>query len=74
MAQCTVTVISKSYIAQEHVSAEAKVYLVLMYVLDIHDFIPTWKFSCTEKSFNETGDEAKPKALLIMSVLCMSRQ
>ena len=24
--------------------------------------------------FNETGDETKPKALLIMSVLCMSRQ
>ena len=24
--------------------------------------------------FNETGDEAKLKALLIMSVLCMSRQ
>ena len=24
--------------------------------------------------FNETGDDAKPKALLIMSVLCMSRQ
>ena len=24
--------------------------------------------------FNEPGDEAKPKALLIMSVLCMSRQ
>ena len=24
--------------------------------------------------FNETGDEAKPKALLIMSVLCMSIQ
>ena len=24
--------------------------------------------------FNETGNEAKPKALLIMSVLCMSRQ
>ena len=24
--------------------------------------------------FNEAGDEAKPKALLIMSVLCMSKQ
>ena len=24
--------------------------------------------------FNKTGDEAKPKALLIMSVLCMNRQ
>ena len=24
--------------------------------------------------FYETGDEAKPKALLIMLVLCMSRQ
>ena len=24
--------------------------------------------------FNETGDEAKLKALFIMSVLCMSRQ
>ena len=24
--------------------------------------------------FNETGDEAKPKALLIMSVLCIRRQ
>ena len=24
--------------------------------------------------FNETGDKAKPKALLIMSVLCQSRQ
>ena len=34
--------ISNSYIAQEHVSAEANVYLVLMYVLDIHDFNPTW--------------------------------
>ena len=40
MAHYTVTVISKRYIAQEHVSAEAKVYLVLMYVLDIHDFSP----------------------------------
>ena len=51
MAHYTVTVISKSYIAQEHVSAEAKVYLVLMYVLDIHDFNPTWQLSCTENSF-----------------------
>ena len=24
--------------------------------------------------FNKTGDQAKPKALLIMSVLCMNRQ
>ena len=24
--------------------------------------------------YNETGDEANPKALLIMFVLCMSRQ
>ena len=24
--------------------------------------------------FNEAGDEAKPKALIIMLVLCMSRQ
>ena len=51
MAHYTVTVISKCYIEQEHVSAEAMVYLVLMYVLDIHDFNPTWQLSCTENSF-----------------------
>ena len=51
MAHNTVTVISKGYIAQEHVSAEAEVYLVLMHVVDIRDFNPTWQFSCTENSF-----------------------
>ena len=50
MAHYTVT-IKKSYIAQEHVSAEAKAYFVLMYVLDIHDFNATWQLSFTENSF-----------------------
>ena len=35
--------------------AEAKVYLALICGLDIHDFNPTWQFSCTEIFFNETA-------------------
>ena len=70
MAHYAVTVISKRCIVEEHVGAEAKVYLVLMCGLDIHDFNPTWQFSCTEIVFLMR----KPKAFLIMSVLCMSRQ
>ena len=62
-------------IVEEHVGAEAKVYLVLMCGLDIHDFNPTWQFSCTEIGFFFCFFLMRqPKAFLIMSVLCMSRQ
>ena len=51
MAHYAATVISKRCIGEEHVGAEAKVYLALMCGLDIHDFNPTWQFSCTEIVF-----------------------
>ena len=70
MAHYAVTVISERCIVEEHEGAETKVYLVLMCGLDIHDFNPTWQFSCTEIVFLMR----QPKAFLIMSVLCMSRQ
>ena len=41
MTHYAVTAISKRCIVEEHVGAEAKVYLVLMCGLDIHDFSPT---------------------------------
>ena len=59
--------------AQEHASAEAKVYFDLMYGLDIH-FIPTWQFSSTEFFLMRQVMRQKPKAFLIMLALCMSRQ
>ena len=51
MAHYALTVISGRCIAEEHEGAEAKVYLVLMCGLDIHDFNPTLQFSCTEIVF-----------------------
>ena len=64
MVHYAVTVISKICIVEEHVGAEAKAYLVLMCGLDIHDFNPQRLFCLMRQ----------PKASLIMSVLCMSRQ
>ena len=69
VAHYAVTVISKSCIVQEHASAEVKVYHVLMYGLDIHDFNRTWKFSCTENFLNEIGDGGKAYSTVNVSIV-----